>query len=222
MKTSFLAALFLAISSICSQAAYVGIHAAAAQGDLDKLEKYLADDSQLISSRNGANRTPLTIAAMCGQTETVKFLIAQGADVNDRGFMKMSPLADMASPWGLRNDKKCVEIAKILLEGGAQIDANNNDYGSTALFWATQSGHKQLVQLLLEKKANAAISGKSGSSPLHVAAMTGKKEIVEILLKFKAPINARDRSGLTPLSLAKTSTHSPEVIEILEAAGATR
>ena|SRR5438876_8022494 len=44
------------VLSLRGQAAYVGIHAAAAKGDVAQLKEYLATDARLISRRNGPGR----------------------------------------------------------------------------------------------------------------------------------------------------------------------
>lgn len=118
---SLIVAALIGFASLQSQASYVGIHAAASQGDLAALKKYLTDDPRLISSRNGPGRTPLCVAAMCGQTNALEFLLSQRAEVNDRGFQQMTPLADMAA-YGTTNDQQCTEVAAILLGHGAAVD----------------------------------------------------------------------------------------------------
>ena len=68
------------------------VYAAAEQGDVARLKEYFAADTNLLTLRNGLLRT----AAMSGQKDAVEFLISQGADVNDKGFIEMTPLAHMA------------------------------------------------------------------------------------------------------------------------------
>ena len=111
----------IALTSLQSQASYVGIHAAVAQGDVAGLKKYLPGDRQSISSRNGPGKAPLCIAAMCGQDQRSRVLLSRGADANDRGFQQMTPLADMAA-YGTTNDPQCAEVAAVLLGHGAAVD----------------------------------------------------------------------------------------------------
>jgi hypothetical protein len=91
MKLPILSTLIGLLSSDRS-AKDVGIHGAARSGNLARVKKYLAVDPKLISLRDGAGRTPLTAATIGGQKEVVEFLLSQGADVNDKGFMEMTPL----------------------------------------------------------------------------------------------------------------------------------
>ena len=57
--------------------------------------------------------------------------------------------------WAARENH--VEIARILLEGGAAIDARN-EYESTPLMWAAQQRHERCVVALIEAKASHATS----------------------------------------------------------------
>jgi ankyrin repeat protein len=217
MKPIIIGILIGLLSSVC-HAKGVGIHGAAREGDLARVKKYLSNDPKLVSSRDGAGRTPLTAAAIGGQREVVVFLLSQGADVNDRGFMEMTPLADMAAGWGQRDDEKCTEIAEVLLSHGALINAIDG-YGTTPLYRAAESGHTQMVRLLLEKGADTSIADKWGQTALHVAAVNGQKDIVEILVKAKARLDVKDRGGLTPLKAAEVYSQFG-VVKFLKAIGA--
>jgi serine/threonine-protein phosphatase 6 regulatory ankyrin repeat subunit B len=49
--------------------------------------------------------------------------------------------------------KGSLEVVRLLLEKGANIDSKGND-GSTALKWATDAGHTEVVKLLQERGAH--------------------------------------------------------------------
>lgn len=203
MKTSVLA---MVVGVVCYQghAAYVGIHAAAASGDLAALKRYLAEDPSLITSRNGPGRTPLCIATMRGQTGAVEFLISRGADVNDKGFEEMTPLADMAA-YGTRDDERCAEIAAILLAHGARVDPVDS-YKDTPLLHAVEFKKSRLARVLLEHGASMKptyTGANSGMTAMHMAIHDNDKEMVKVLLEFNAPLDVPDREGATPLLLAE-------------------
>lgn len=115
------------------------VYDAAARGDLVKLKGYFAANTNLISLRNSLLRT----AAVHGQPEAVEFLVSQEADVNDKGFFEMMPLAAVAEslgPLGFRDpehDEKCAEVATVLLAHGANVDAMD-DYKETPLLHAVE------------------------------------------------------------------------------------
>src|SRR5258708_4506336 len=77
------------------------IQSAAAAGNIEKVKKFLAENPKLLASKEG--RGTLTDAAVHGQIDMVDFLISQGADVNEKGFFNMTPLACMASAFKSNN-----------------------------------------------------------------------------------------------------------------------
>ncbi len=204
MRLLFL--LGFVLLTFSARAAYVGIHAAAAAGDTNKLAEFLLKDPASISARNGPNRAPLCIAAMTGHAKAVEFLADHGADVDDRGFMKMTPLADMAM-YGTTNDQKCAEVASILLAHGAEVDPVDT-YGSTPLLRAVEFRKLQLARVLLEHgaKQDHIYKGATSGTPLHMAIQRGDKELVAILLKHNPPLSIPDSNGATPLGLAEQSS----------------
>ncbi|MEO6034598.1 MAG: ankyrin repeat domain-containing protein, partial [Verrucomicrobiota bacterium] len=192
MKTKFITLTAITLISLSAQAAFVGIHSAAAAGDVDRLKEYLAKDPTLISARNGPNRTPLCIAAMRGQTNAVEFLITHGADVNDKGFFELTPLGDMAM-YGMTNDQRCAGIATILLAHGAEVNPMDG-YGATPLLHAVEMRKSQLARVLLEHGATQTLTYKganSGTTPLHMAIGYGDKDMVAALLEFNPPLTTK-------------------------------
>ncbi len=179
---------------------FTGIHAAAAQGNVTQLKEFLKADPKSISARNGPRRTPLCIAAMRAQKEAVKFLIANGADVNDRGFEELTPLADLAM-YGTTNDAKAAEIAEILIAHGALVDPVDA-YKATPLLHAVEWNKPLLARTLLSRGANPAktFSGvNSGLTPLDFALRRSHLEMANLILEFKPPLENLDTEGATPL-----------------------
>lgn len=60
-------------------AAYRGLHAAAASGDVAAIRK-LAGAGEGLDQRDGNGRAPLHVAAFRGQVEAIRALIGAGAD----------------------------------------------------------------------------------------------------------------------------------------------
>jgi ankyrin repeat protein len=175
------------------------IQSAAWSGDLEKVKKYLADTPQLLSSKEGAGT--LTAAAEGGQGEMVAFLISQGADVNEKGFEDMTPLASIASTFRLNNDEKCAEIAAILLAHGAQVDPVDA-YKDTPLLHAVEAGKSRLAQVFLNHGASLAVTFSGANSrltPLHYALRHSDQEMVAVIMEFKPPLEAFDTDSNTPL-----------------------
>ncbi|RYP68603.1 hypothetical protein DL771_006575 [Monosporascus sp. 5C6A] len=72
--------------------------------------------------------------------------------------------------------------------------------GQTLLSWAVEKGHKEIVQLLLDKGAEIDLKDSKSRTPLSWAAGKGHKEIVQLLLDKGAEIDSKDSSSRTPLS----------------------
>ena len=135
-------------------------------------------------------------------------------------------------------EKDHVEIARMLLDAGADIEAKTN-WGDTPLKWAATLGSSNVADLLLARGAHgftfnvAAALGKledvkamiSGADPsvvsqaMYSAARNGHTEVVRYLLDHGAAIDTRGFFGGTGLHWAAINGHR-ETFELLIARGA--
>ncbi|KAA0153563.1 hypothetical protein FNF29_02952 [Cafeteria roenbergensis] len=110
--------------------------------------------------------------------------------------------------------------ASRLLDAGAPVDWNNAaEYGSTALVLAAERGHKDTVELLLDRGADIEVKDRYGSTALVLAAERGHKDTVELLLDRGADIEVKDRYGSTALMFAAECGHK-DTVELLLDRGA--
>ncbi len=188
--------------------------------------RLLVDRGADVNARSKLGRTPLmSAAAIAGASETVRLLLAKGADPQAKdthGNSALLTAADAGDP----------ETVRLLLEKG--LDANSADEGgNTALMSAAGNCDLEAVKLLLAKGAdvNAAnrFGGKVKNGPialtkltaLHLAAPFGSPELIRTLLAAGAKVNALDVRGMTPLMLAVASERQdPRVVRLLLDAGA--
>ena len=94
----------------------------------------------------------------------------------------------------------------------------------TALGWAAANGHREVVQLLLEKGANIEAAQSAGATSLYAAAGAGHLEVVKMLLDKGANIEAAQSAGaraagVTSLYVAAWAGHL-EVVKLLLEKGA--
>ena len=138
----------------------------------------------------------------------VQDLIDWKVNVNTLNAKKNTPL-HMASYFG------CVEIAKILLDNGASVDARTLE-GQTALHFASQKGHLEIVKLIIAKGAeiDEKQENKEGKTPLLIAAKFGNTEIVTFLLENAANVDATDVKEWTALHYAAFYGHH-EIANVL-------
>ena len=65
---------------------------------------------------------------------------------------------NMAMHYKLHHIRGSSEIVKLLLEKGADVNAQGGDYGN-ALQAASVGGHKEIIELLLEREAEVDTQG---------------------------------------------------------------
>ena len=85
------------------------------------------------------------------------------------------------------------------------VCAAEDEAGWPALRLAVASGHVDIVDLLLEYKADPNGCGPDGVTPLHAAAREGSTDAASLLLRCGANADARDAEGRTPLDYATAS-----------------
>ncbi|KAF3074049.1 Ankyrin-3 [Trichoderma lentiforme] len=93
-------------------------------------------------------------------------------------------------------------MAKILLPYHAVIDAQDCN-GETPLHIAARKGRINVINLLLEFKANIHSLSRTEETPLHIA--VAHPEAIEVLLKAGADPNSVDKEGRTPLDSEERS-----------------
>ena len=128
------------------------------------------------------------------RTDTVRALLAGGADVNARAKDGFTPLHVAAAS----GDAAAI---RALLAGGADVDARAKDE-STPLHQAARFGKMASIRALLAGGADADARTKDGLTPLHFATMSGDAATIHALLASGADINARSEDGATPLHAA--------------------
>ena len=115
-------------------------------------------------------------------------------------------------------EKKDVEEIKELIDMGADVKAED-DYGYTALMWASQSGHKEVVEFLIQNGADVNQKDNNGCTALMEASKSGHKEVVELLIQQGVDINQKDNYGATALIRASKRGYE-EIVELLIQNGA--
>jgi ankyrin repeat protein len=73
-----------------------------------------------------------------------------------------------------------IEEVKKLIEKGADVNVVD-EYGATALYWASYKGHSEIVKMLIEAGADVNVVNKYGITALHWASYKGHSEIVKML-----------------------------------------
>jgi hypothetical protein len=90
----------------------------------------------------------LLAAARKGDVAVVKQLLDKGADVNAKNRYNSTPLFFAC-------DRGHLEVAKLLIERGADMNVKDNFYNATALSWAMNKKHNDLVEYMIVKGVDA-------------------------------------------------------------------
>lgn len=197
--------------SASEAAAYDGLLAAAAKGDVAAIARLVSQGAQ-VDARDGNGRTPLIVAAFSRQRDAMRALAAAGGNVNaldgDRyDMVTIAAVADdvptletalaignRATNVTSRYDGTAliaaahlghVEVVRVLIRAGAPLDHVNN-LGWTALIESIVLGdggarHTATLKALVEAGANVNVADRNGQSPLHLAQANGYREMAAIL-----------------------------------------
>jgi ankyrin repeat protein len=151
-------------------------------------------------------------AAFKGHSQTVKDLLADGADPNAEDDIGQSALIGAA-----RNGHE--DTVSVLLAAGANVNLRLRGSGWTALTLSAKNGHPGIVKALLENGAELSIKDKYGRTALMWAAENGHSKVVKALLSKGADLHERDSKGKSALALAKMKKRR-HTVKVLEEAGA--
>ncbi|MDD2180011.1 ankyrin repeat domain-containing protein [Acidovorax sp. D2M1] len=158
----------------------VGLTIALQNGANKAFAALLASRRVNVDARNAQDESPLMMAAIKGNVEAVKALIARDADVNKTGWTPLHYAASAGSP------QHAVIIA-LLLENHAYIDAASPN-GTTPLMMAAHYGSAGAVQLLLEEGADPTLKNQLGLTAADFALRVSRTESAE---KIAAAIRRR-------------------------------
>ncbi|MCB9027271.1 MAG: ankyrin repeat domain-containing protein [Bdellovibrionaceae bacterium] len=159
-----------------------------------------------------SDRTVLILAAQKGHTETVKFLLDNGASVDVRDFEEKTALICAAYNGHL-------ETARLLLANGASVDVRDNQE-RTSLMWAILEGRTETARLLLDNGASVDVRDYQERTSLMWAALKERTETVKLLLDNGASVDVRDYQEKTALMWASCKGHI-EIVKLLLANGAS-
>jgi uncharacterized protein len=223
---------------------------AAERGDTAFVVDQLRRGMDVNAGRDGINMTALMMAVRGCQPEMIRLLLDRGADLgpeNSLGYTAMTYAVISSRSWGdywhvprpdprplelllaaggryglreavLLND---VDLARTRLDEGADVDTGEGTYNGPLLKIAAELGHLDVVDLLLDRRANIEATDDLGQRALMSAARYGRTEVVRHLLDRGADINAVDWSGQSALSNSAVEGHHG-LFDLLLSRGAQR
>ena len=160
---------------------------------------------------------PIDVAVKEGHQEIVDLLKSAGATVNEEDTAAFDKALIGAAKKGN------LDVLQSALEKGADPNANQPSNNrrkreKTAMMFASEQGHLEIVRLLVENGANVNLSDrpgkKLGKTPLMCAAQTNQFETVRFLLEQGAAVDAQNKRGQTALFYA-VEEEAVEAVEVL-------
>ena len=177
------------------------------------------------NAANDLGMTPLHLACTNRSAAMVERLLTADADPNAALPSGETVLMTCARAGDAR-------AVKALLARGAAVNASEREHRQTALMWAVAQRHPDVVQLLVEAKADLRARSlvypqtvvgeqtqragreelnytvlRGGATPLLFAARVGDVESARILLRAGADANESQPDGVSALVLAAHSGH---------------
>jgi ankyrin repeat protein len=149
-----------------------------------------------------ARRSPLLLASMSGDLETVSLLLARGAHANPR------PNASGDSPLSEAITFGRVDVVRALIQAGAKTDLVERT-GVNLLHWATITNRADVIPDLARSGVDINAIDDAGFTPLMYAATIdfGDAATLSALLASGADRTIRNESGRTPLQQAQHLGH---------------
>ena len=154
---------------------------AVAHGDMARVEELLNDTENVdINWRaGGTGTTALITAADFNQVAIAQLLLSRRADPNIGTDENKTPLLSAAF-------QGHVEMVRILIDAGADVNAAETRYGYAPLLDAASHGHVDVIRLLLDAGADREARVKDGRTAVQLAEHFGHFEAASVLRNYQA------------------------------------
>lgn len=157
------------------------------------------------------NESLLMFAIKHQNKRAVSVLVEAGAPLNVANGKGNTPMSTASH-------KGNIEIMKILINGGATVNAHaGSNSGSTALIQAAHFGHLEAVKLLLAHGAAPDYANAKGTTALMRSAQEGYDHISTALIETgKVDVNRKNLEGMNALMLGSQRGHSSTVLLLIQ------
>lgn len=167
------------------------LHLASEYGYQEFVELFLKNGAKpFVKNKNG--NTPLHLASKSGNVEICRLLLEAETELLDE------PNLDFITPLGFAVQYQKKEVAKFLIEKGANINITDIE-GNSLLYWAAKNDYKDIVELLIRNGAKINIVEKDGWTVLAWAIEKNYPDIVDLLIDNGVDIFQRHQEQNTLL-----------------------
>jgi ankyrin repeat protein len=188
------------------------IHDAARAGNLAEVQRQVKESPFLRKSLDGSGRTPANVAAAAGRIPVVEFLISSGVTVQDTSPTKRTMLHEAC-------DGGQLAMVKLLVtKYRASVNAKD-EKDWQPIHFACRRDPVEMLQFLLDQKADPNATAYLGATPLIMATSMKKHDQVRLLLQRKADVNRTDSWNRTALHVAAKNKDKVLVELFLQSGG---
>lgn len=154
--------------------------------------RMLLDNGANIDAKRKDGRTALHIAAdreSCAKA--IRILLQRGAN------FKLRTTTTGETPLGIACFGNVISSVRELIEFEPNLDSSADSSGLSPLMLASENGHIEIINLLLDKGANINHGDQNGDTALHHAAYNNMKKSVDVLLSRGASKKIKNIEGKT-------------------------
>ncbi|OUM63784.1 hypothetical protein PIROE2DRAFT_20631 [Piromyces sp. E2] len=182
----------------------------ASANGFDRVVELLLCYNADMTTENVDKKTALSMACENGYVKVVDMLVRYGRKRNILEESEINTLLLTASEYGYTPI-----VETLITDPEHYINVNvYNKERNTSLILACEKGHYDIVELLLNHKANTESKNCDLNTALLIACDKGYEPIVKLLLAHKANRNSRNRFGFTPYFMALKRGH-PSIANLI-------
>ncbi|KAK7074366.1 hypothetical protein SK128_009451 [Halocaridina rubra] len=193
--------------------------------ELLQFKEIKENPTELLSTTDNIQKTPLHYAAHRGHLKTLKLLLEAGADVTAKDEDGYTALHVAVAAEKDVVVQELVSFNKYKNENLTDFINAKNNIQKTPLHFAAHVGHVAILEILLDNGADMISKDKDGYTALHVGIAAGKVEVIQELLKFgkrrkinlEEFLNATNNIQKTPLHFAAHTGHTEILLKLLDA-----
>ena len=155
----------------------LSLYEASQEGNVEAVQRLLAEDGVNVNQAQKEGATPLYIASQQGHTKVVELILAHdGVEVNQA-------TKEGATPLYVASEKGHTKVVELLLaHDGVEVNQAMED-GVTPLYIASHNGHTEVVELLLAHDGvEVNQTNKENQSPLTAACEKTHTNIMALLV----------------------------------------
>lgn len=168
------------VNLLVARGAALSLFEACAAGEVERVERLLADDASALDHYSGDGWTPLHLAAFFGHAKIVEMLLTHNPDVSARS---RNPNANTPLHAALAGNHKLV--AGLLIGAGADVNGSDAQ-GWRPLHLAAANANLDSIKALVAQGADVAAANNEGLTALSLATEKNHREAAALLRRFGA------------------------------------